>query len=112
MADHPITISNGSPLILEHDSWDWDPQHHRRLGTAVHDAVTGVKVTSDGQDLGSVPFNNEQLSIHLTYSKTSGGTIGLDLVTLPDGTHPVLSVDVNSSLASDFSRNGHRFVSN
>ena len=112
MADHPITISNGSPLILEHDSWDWDPQRHRRVGTAVHDAVTSVSVTSNGRDFGSIPFTNEPLSIHLTYVKTSGGTIGLSLVTLPNGTHPVLTVDDKSSLAGDFGRNGHQFVSN
>ena len=96
MADHPITISNGSPLILEHDSWDWDPQRHRRVGTAVHDAVTSVSVTSNGRDFGSIPFTNEPLSIHLTYVKTSGGTIGLSLVTLPNGTHPVLTVEIVS----------------
>ena len=112
MADHPITISNGSPLVLEHDSWDWDPRHHRRLGTAVHHAVTHVNVESKGLDLGSIPFNTEQLSIHLTYAKASGGTLALDLVTLPNGTHPVLTVDDNTSLADHFGRNGHRFVSN
>ncbi len=112
MADHPITISNGSPLIIEHDRWEWDPRHHRRLGTALHDAVTRVKVASKGRDLASIPLNSEQLSIHLTYAKASGGTIALDLVTLPNGTHPVLTVDDNTSLADHFGRDGHRFISN
>jgi hypothetical protein len=113
MADHPITISNGSPLMLDHDSWNWDTEDDRHLGTTVHhNTVTLVTLTSNGNNVGSIPFNGEPLSIHVTYSKASRGAIVLDVVTLPNGRDPVLTVDPNSSLSRDFTRNGTQFVSN
>jgi hypothetical protein len=97
-ADHPITISGGSPLRLQHDSWD--QKDDRTLGSKVHDSsVTAVEISSDAGALPAIAFNGEPLELHLTY-----GTIKLTITTGPKGEDPTIQVDEHTSLKKHFRR--------
>ena len=104
MADHPITISNGSPLELDHDSWDQKDDHN--LGTTVAgNTVTHIDGTTNGKAFGPIDVKGQTLDLHLTY-----GTITLT-VTVDQHGQPVVTVDSNTSLTKHFRRNGNTFVS-
>ncbi len=103
-ADHPITISGGSPLTVEHDSWKQKDDH--TLGTAVKGTVTRIDVTSNGHVFDSIVFNGERLDLHLTY-----GAIQLAVTTDAQGRNPAVTVDSETSLKKHFSHQGNQFVS-
>jgi|ERR1700690_2813133 len=94
-ADHPITISGGSPLRVEHDSWNRKDDH--TLATSVHGTVRSVEVTSASGGLQPIVFNGEMLELHLTF-----GTIHLTVLTDPQGQDPVVRFDVKTSLKKHF----------
>jgi hypothetical protein len=97
-ADHPIIISGGSPLRIQHDSWN--VQDDQTLATALHgNTVTRVEVKSDGGVAAPIVFNGERLDLRLTY-----GTIHLKLTTDQNGHDPVLKVDKKTSLKKHFHR--------
>jgi hypothetical protein len=97
-ADHPITVSGGSPLRSEHDSWNQQDDH--TLGTTVHgNTVTRVEVTSASGALPPIVFNGEMLELHLTY-----GAIHLTVTTDATGHDPVVKVDSKTSLKKHFRR--------
>ncbi len=96
-ADHPIIISGGSPLRIQHDSWN--PRDDQTLGTALHtNTVTRVEVKSDAGS-SVITFSGEPLDLRLTY-----GPIHLTLTTDPHGHDPVLQVDQKTSLKKHFRR--------
>jgi hypothetical protein len=95
-ADHPITISGGSPLRIEHDSWNRKDDH--TLGTAVHgNTISRVEVTSASGALPPIVFNGEMLELHLTY-----GAIHLTVLTDPQGHDPIVKFDNKTSLKKHF----------
>lgn len=96
MADHPIIISGGSPLRIQHDSWH--PQDDHTLGTGVHaNTVTRVEVISDAGALPTIFFKGEQLELQLTY-----GDIHLNVSTDKNGQKPVVQFDGETSLKKHF----------
>ena len=103
-ADHPIIISGGSPLVLEHDSWH--QRDNQDLGTDIDGTVTSIEVTSNGQAFPAIAFKSEQIEVHLTY-----GTIQVSVATDGEGHHPIVTVDSSTSLKKHFSRKGAQFVS-
>jgi hypothetical protein len=104
-ADHPITVSGGSPLILDHDSWDRKDDY--TLGTTVPgNTVTYIDGTTDGRPFGPIDVKGQPLNLSLTF-----GAIKLT-VTIDQHGQPVVAVDSNTSLSNDFTRNGNQFVSN
>jgi hypothetical protein len=95
-ADHPITVSGGSPLRIEHDSWKHKDDH--TLATSIHgNTVTRVEVTSASGTLPPIVFNGEMLELHLTY-----GAIHLTVMTDAQGHDPVVKVDSKTSLKKHF----------
>jgi hypothetical protein len=103
-ADHPIIISGGSPLVLDHDSWN--QRDDQNLGSTVPAAVTSIEVTSNGQAFPPIVFNGEALDMHLNY-----GTIQLTVVTDGQGHNLLVAVDSKTSLKKHFSHKGTQFVS-
>jgi len=96
--DHPIIISGGSPLRIQHDSWN--AQDDQTLATALHgNTVTRVEVKSDGGVAAPIVFNGEWLDLLLTY-----GTIHLTVTTDQNGHDPVVKVDKKTSLKKHFHR--------
>ncbi|MGO9096801.1 MAG: hypothetical protein ACLQGV_16470 [Bryobacteraceae bacterium] len=97
-ADHPIIISGGSPLRLQHDSWN--AQDDQTLATALHaNTVTRVEVKSDGGAAAPIVFHGERLDLRLTY-----GSIQLTVTTDRNGHDPVVKVDKKTSLKKHFRR--------
>ncbi len=95
-ADHPIIISGGSPLRVEHDSWNRKDDH--TLATSVHgNTVSRVEVTSASGTLPPIVFNGEQLELQLTY-----GAIHLTVLTDPQGHDPVVRFDSKTSIEKHF----------
>ena len=103
-ADHPITISGGSPLVFDHDSWQQRDDHD--LGSAVAGTVTGIDVTSNGHAFPRIVFKGEQLELHLRY-----GTIQVTVATDSEGHNAIVTVDNSTSLKKHFSHKGTQFVS-
>ncbi len=106
-ADHPITISGGSPLTIEHDKWDPNPPDDRHLGSTFHDFVTRVAVTTTNGASKPIVFSSEQLDIDLTY-----GGIHLTVTTDSKGQNPVLQLLGSTSFKKDFHPSANQFVSN
>lgn len=96
-ADHPIIVSGGSPLRIEHDSWNRKDDH--TLATTVHGKVNRVEVTSASGAVPPIVFNGEMLELHLTY-----GAIHLTVLTDPQGQDPVVKFDNKTSLKKHFHR--------
>jgi len=104
-ADHPITVSGGSPLRLVHDNWN--PMDDHTLGSKVHTNTVGqVQVTSDGSKPVTIGFNGQQLEINLTY-----GSLQVNIITNKKGHDPVLKI--TGSFHNDFHRvDANTFESN
>lgn len=103
-ADHPIIISNDSPLKIEHDQWKQNDDQH--LGTNDHnDNVARVAISSAGKALPPINFKHEMLKLDLDY-----GNLHLTVTTGANGQDPVLTI--NKSFKNDFQRQNNRFVSN
>ena len=96
-ADHPIIISGGSPLRLQHDRWN--PQDDQTLATLHGNTVTRVEVKSDGGAATPIVFRGERLDLRLTY-----GSIELTVTTDQNGHDPVVKVDKKTSLKKHFHR--------
>jgi hypothetical protein len=97
-ADHPIIISGGSPLRLQHDSWN--VQDDQTLATTLHgNTVTRVEVKSDGGAAAPIVFHGEPLDLGLTY-----GAIHLTVATDQNGHDLVVKVDKKTSLKKHFRR--------
>ena len=103
-ADHPIIISGGSPLTIEHDSWN--QRDDQDLGTTVTGTVTRIDVTSNGKTFDPILFKGEQLELHLTF-----GAIQLTVVTDSAGQNPLVTFDSKTSLKKHFSRKGNQYIS-
>lgn len=106
-ADHPITISGGSPLTIEHDSWDPNPPDDQHRGSTFRDYVTRVVIASDSGAIAPIEFKKERLELELTY-----GTIQLNVVTGRNGQDPVVTVDPKTSFTKHFHPDGNKVVSN
>jgi hypothetical protein len=97
-ADHPIIISGGSPLRIQHDSWN--ARDDQTLATALHgNTVTRVEVKSDGGTPEPIVFHGERLVLRLTY-----GPIRLTVTTDQNGHDPVVKVDPKTSFQKHFRR--------
>ena len=103
-ADHPITISGGSPLTIEHDSWN--EKDDQNLTSAVTGTVTRIDVTSNGKTFDPILFKGEQVELHLSY-----GAIQLAVITDSQGQSLLVTFDGKTSLKKHFNRNGHQFIS-
>ena len=103
-ADHPITISGGSPLTIEHDSWN--EKDDQNLTSTVTGTVTRIDVTSNGKTFDPILFKGEQVELHLTY-----GAIQLAVITDSQGQSLLVTFDGKTSLKKHFNRNGHQFIS-
>ncbi len=101
--DHPIIISNDSPLKIEHDKWKQNDDQH--LGSKIHDSVTRVAISSAGKALPPINFNHEMLTLDLNY-----GDLHLTVTTGANGQDPVLTI--NKSVKNDFQLQKNAFVSN
>ncbi len=95
-ADHPIIISGGSPLRIQHDSWD--QKDDQTLASSFHGTVTSVEVKSD-KGTQFIMFTGQQLDLRLAFGK-----IGVSVLTDANGHDPVLKVDAKTSLQKHFQR--------
>jgi len=103
-ADHPIIISNGSPLTIEHNSWK--PIDDNHLGSSVTDTVTRVVIASNASPKPRrFDFNQEKLTLTLTY-----GTVNLTVTANDDDNRQGIVVTTNKSFGHDFQRNGNQYV--
>jgi len=103
-ADHPIIISGGSPLTIEHDSWN--QKDDQNLTSAVTGTVTRIEVTSNGKTFDPIPFKGEQVELRLTY-----GAIQLAVITDSQGQNPLVTFDAKTSLKKHFNHSGNKFIS-
>jgi hypothetical protein len=103
-ADHPIIISGGSPLVLDHDSWN--QRDDQNLGSTASGTVTSIEVTSNGHAFPPIVFKGEALDLHLTY-----GSIQLTVATDGQGHNPLVAVDSKTSFKKHFNHTGTQFVS-
>jgi hypothetical protein len=103
-ADHPITISAGSPLTIEHDSWN--QKDDQNLASAATGTVTRIEVTSNGKTFDPILFKGEQVELHLTC-----GAIQLAVITDSQGQNPLVTFDSKTSLKKHFNHNGNQFIS-
>jgi hypothetical protein len=101
-ADHPIIISGGSPLVIQHDGWD-TPDDHTLVSRFPSNTVTSIVVTSADGKSQTFQFNQEQCELSLTYGATS-----VDLTTNPRGRALRLKLDDRSFFSKHFRRKDSR----
>ncbi len=95
-ADHPLIISGGSPLRIQHDSWA--PQDDQTLASAAKGGtVTRVEISTNAGSVETIFFNGEKLELSLSY-----GSIGVTVTTDDKGHNPVLKLDSKTSLKQHF----------
>jgi hypothetical protein len=97
-ADHPIIISGGSPLRIQHDNWN--PMDDQTLGTILHtNTVTRIEVKSSSGTPDPIVFNSEQVELRFTY-----GGILVTVTTDQNGHDPLVAVDQKTSFKKHFRR--------
>ena|ERR1017187_6393728 len=109
-ADHPITISGGSPLTISHESWKSIDKHN--LGSNLLEHVHRVVVqwdTDTGHHSWKKDFQQgERLDVSLTY-----GTVQLSVAANHDNAgQSIVVTSTNKSFPDDFQQNGNDFVRN
>lgn len=98
-ADHPITVSGGSPLVVQHEEWVPGGDDHS-LSTKYENArVTYVEVKLGSQAPRVIRFNQERCEISLQY-----GTISLQIQTEDRGR----ALRIRTDGATHFSRHFRR----
>jgi hypothetical protein len=102
-ADHPITISNDSPLTLGHDSWK--PINDQQVSSSVTDTVRRVAVSSDTTGPWLLNFNGEAFTLDLDYGSTHL------TVTANNGKAAVVTVDPNTSFQKHFDFKNNQYIS-
>jgi hypothetical protein len=78
--DHPIIISGGSPLVVQHDEWVGGGDDHSLATKQDNATVTSVEVKLGSEAPRIIPFNKQRCEISLRY-----GTIGLNVSTNANG---------------------------
>jgi len=108
-ADHPITISGGTPLTISHERWKAIDKHN--VGSNLPpDHVHRVVVQGD-TDTGHQAWKSdfqpgERLDLSLTY-----GTVQLTVAANHIAGQDIV-VTTNKSFPDDFQQNGNDFVRN
>jgi len=103
-ADHPITISNDSPLTLGHDRWK--PRDDHNLDSGITDTVRRVAIWSDGGGPWLLNFSGEPFTLDLDYGPTHL------TVTANNGKAAVVTVDPQTSFHNHFTIKNNQYVSN
>jgi hypothetical protein len=98
-ADHPITVSGGSPLVIQHEEWV-SGADDVSLGTKYDNAaVTYIEVKVDSRAPRTILFNHERCEVSLKY-----GAIVLQIQTEEHGRMLRIKTDGATQFSKHFRR--------